>query len=170
MKTKFLVVAISLFFIFLYSCRKGDVTVPKQDPPVNSNSFNVQKDVMLQRINSVRAAGCTCGSTTMPPVAAISWSDQLAAAAYHHSKDMFQKNYFSHTGANGSSPGERIVAAGYNWKTYGENIAKGYASEEAVIAGWLASEGHCKNIMNPSFKEMGAGREGSYWTQLFGSR
>jgi uncharacterized protein YkwD len=54
------------------------------------------------------------------------------------------------------------------WKTYGENIANGYGTEQAVMTAWLASEGHCKNIMSSSFKEIGAGREGNYWTQVFG--
>jgi uncharacterized protein YkwD len=56
------------------------------------------------------------------------------------------------------------------WKTYGENIANGYGTEQAVMTAWLASEGHCKNIMNASFKEIGAGREGNYWTQVFGAK
>ena len=51
-------------------------------------------------------------------------------------------------------------------KRMDENIANGYASEQSVMNGWLGSEGHCKNIMNGSFKEMGAGREGNYWTQI----
>ena len=101
---------------------------------------------------------------------AVTWNDKLAKAAYDHSVDMKLNDYFSHTGLNGSNPGQRITAAGYIWKTYGENIANGYASEQAVMNGWLGSEGHCKNIMNGSFKEMGAGREGNYWTQIFGAR
>jgi uncharacterized protein YkwD len=35
---------------------------------------------------------------------------------------------------------------------------------------WLGSEGHCKNIMNGGFKDMGVGRDGDYWTQEFGSK
>ena len=55
----------------------------------------------------------------MPPVAAVIWNDKLAKAAYDHSVDMKSNDYFSHTGLNGSSPGQRITAAGYSWKTYG---------------------------------------------------
>ncbi len=64
---------------------------------------------------------------------------------------MKTNNYFSHTGLNGSTAGQRITAAGYTWSAYGENIANGYSSEQAVINGWLGSEGHCKNIMSAEF-------------------
>ena len=106
----------------------------------------------------------------MPPVSPVTWNDQLAKAAYEHSADMKTKNYFEHIAPDGSNPGERITATGYIWRTYGENIALGYKDEQAVMNGWLTSEGHCKNIMNANFKEMGAGREGNYWSQEFGAK
>jgi uncharacterized protein YkwD len=83
---------------------------------------------------------------------------------------MNANKYFSHTGLDGSNAGQRITLAGYTWAAYGENIAMGYSSEQAVMNGWLNSEGHCRNIMNGKFKEMGAGRDGNYWTQDFGSK
>lgn len=163
------------FILFLsvvvYSCKKEDVppdTLPEK--PDNTVVFNVNKNTILQLVNQVRLAGCNCGSTAMPPVSAITWDDQLGKAAYDHSVDMKTNNYFTHIGLNGSDPGQRITAAGYNWKTYGENIANGYTSEKAVIDGWLKSEGHCKNIMGKNFKHMGVGRNGNYWTQIFGAK
>lgn len=155
-----------------YSCQKEDIT--NRTPPVTNPSgtpaSTVNETVMLQLVNNVRQSGCACGSTLMPPVGAVTWNDQLESAALSHSNDMFSNNYFSHTGLNGSTAGERIVAAGYNWKAYGENIAKGYATEQAVMDGWLNSEGHCKNIMSSLFREMGVARVGTYWSQEFGNR
>jgi uncharacterized protein YkwD len=175
MKTRLLLVL--ALFIFAISCTKesaepqGTPEEPSGGTPSGGTVvYNINKDLMLQLINDSRKKGCTCGSTVMPAVAVVTWNDQLAKAAYDHSKDMSVNNYFSHTGKNGSSPGDRIKAAGYMWKTYGENIANGYGSELAVMTAWLASEGHCKNIMNASFKEIGAGREGNYWTQVFGAK
>ncbi|MBC7827994.1 MAG: CAP domain-containing protein [Chitinophagaceae bacterium] len=161
----------STLFLF-YSCQKGDVTgktPPVTNPPANSPG-TVNETTLLQLVNNVRQAGCACGSTVMPIVAAVTWNDQLETAALNHSNDMNSNNYFSHTGSSGSTAGQRITAAGYNWKAYGENIAKGYSSEQAVMDGWLNSEGHCKNIMSPLFKEMGVARVGAYWSQEFGSR
>jgi len=78
-------------------------------------------------------------------------------AAYLHSEDMVLNGTFSHTGADGSSPGQRISRQGYPWRTYGENIAVGYPAVSSVIQGWLGSEGHCRNMMDPDFTEIGAG-------------
>ena len=79
--------------------------------------------------------------------------------------EMEEKKRFNHTSNDGRKPGTRITDAGYAWKTYGENIAFGYSSEKSVVDGWLSSTGHCSNIMNESFREMGVGKSGMYWTQ-----
>ena len=76
----------------------------------------------------------------------------------------------SHTSGGNTTAGDRIKAAGYNWRTYGENIAMGQTTEQIVMNSWLESEGHCKNIMNKNFKDIGVGRSGNYWTQVFGAK
>jgi uncharacterized protein YkwD len=55
----------------------------------------------------------------------------------------------------------------------GENIAYGPKSADEVVQGWLDSPGHCENIMDPRFAEMGiafaAGHSslrGLFWVQL----
>jgi uncharacterized protein YkwD len=94
----------------------------------------------------------------------------LEAAAQAHAADMNANDYFSHTGFDGSSAGDRIRKAGYAWQTYGENIAKGYSSEESVMRAWVLSEGHCKNIMSSVFREFGDSNVNDYWVQEFGTR
>ena len=173
MRFRILIPVILLASFSFVSCKKNDALARNgSDGPSGSGAvvFNVDKTTMLQLVNGARAKGCTCGTTVMPPVDALTWNDELAAAAYEHSSDMNTNNYFSHTGLDGSDPGQRITAAGYSWTSWGENIANGYTSEQAVMNAWLASEGHCKNIMNAGFKEIGAGRSANYWTQDFGSR
>ncbi|MEV0694226.1 CAP domain-containing protein [Streptomyces sp. NPDC050388] len=95
----------------------------------------------------------------------------LTEAAQNHSEDMATSRNMSHTGSDGSSPADRITRAGYNWRTYGENVAYGYSTPEQVMAGWMSSPGHKKNILNCSFEEIGVGlaQPGSYWTQNFGT-
>lgn len=163
---------IGCVLIGLYSCQKEEISSKK--PPVNNPSgasvTNVNQAALLQLVNTVRQSGCTCGSNVMPPAATVTWNDQLATAALNHSNDMYTNAYFNHTSLNGSTAGDRITAAGYIWKAYGENIAKGYSTEQALMDGWLSSEGHCKNIMSALFKEMGVARVGTYWTQEFGSK
>jgi uncharacterized protein YkwD len=151
-----------LSLIFLAACQSSEDINPKIEA-VTPSPFELE---LLTLVNTTRKSGCTCGSTKMAPVPVVGWQKQLESAAIKHSQDMEKQNYFSHTGKNGSSPGDRITAEGYKWRTYGENIALGYPDAPAVVAGWIKSEGHCKNIMNENFKEMGVGRSGSYWTQI----
>jgi len=115
------------------------------------------RDEFLAAVNQARSVNRICGTTPYGPAPPVSWSENLAMAAYLHSEDMALNNFFSHTGSDGSSPGQRISRQGYPWRTYGENIAVGYPTVPSVIQGWLGSEGHCRNMMDPDFTEIGAG-------------
>ncbi|WP_027251142.1 CAP domain-containing protein [Photobacterium halotolerans] len=133
-------------------------------------------DEMLAAVNAARAQGQDCGGTWMPAVAPLTWDATLEQTAFLHSSDMANYDYFSHTGLNGSSPSQRVTEQGYSWRTVGENIAAGQKTVSAVMQGWLESPGHCKNIMNGSFTQMGAASDtnsgstyGIYWTQVFAS-
>jgi uncharacterized protein YkwD len=132
---------------------------------------------VLARVNQHRAAGANCGTRgEFVPAPALAWNLPLTEAADAHSRDMVANNFFSHTGANGSNAGQRITAAGYSWSTYGENIAAGQSSINQVVDGWMASAGHCANIMNAAFADIGvvcvAGNAtttySSYWTMDLG--
>jgi RNA polymerase sigma factor (sigma-70 family) len=98
-------------------------------------------------------------------------NDVLGTAALRHSADMDARDYFDHTDPDGAGPGERITAAGYEWSTYGENIARGQQTPDQVMNSWMDSPGHRANILNCAFKEMGVGlhedAEGPWWTQVF---
>ena len=84
----------------------------------------------------------------------------LAEAALSHSKEMVEKDYFSHDSANGEPFTERLKRAGYEYQRAGENIAwSSRASVERIFAMWMNSPGHKRNILNPAFKEVGFGLE-----------
>jgi len=156
---------LTVFIIFL-SC------IPAGPPPQRDRRF---KQDFLDYINQARHDGCNCGHTFMPPAPPLVWNDQLEIAASGHAEDMSDKNYFSHTSKDGRSMADRITHAGYYFKGYrsftvGENIAQGQMSIPEVMAGWLKSEGHCRNLMNPSFKEVGVAEINHYWVQDFGGR
>lgn len=110
----------------------------------------------LDAVNQARSVERICGTTPSPAVPPIAWNDNLAMAAYLHSEDMALNGFLDHTGSDGSSPGDRITRQGYVWWVYGENIAVDYRTVSDVMGGWLGSEGHCRNIMNPAFREIGA--------------
>ena len=79
---------------------------------------------------------------------------------------------------HGASFAGRITAAGFNWAAAGENIATGFATPHDVVRAWMASTGHCRNILDPTFADVGTGvsphRVGQLpgaaatWTQDFG--
>lgn len=125
---------------------------------------------ILAEVNSFRAVGYQCGNRQMPAVAPLSWSAELASAALLHAQDMADNSHFSHKGTNGSTSAQRAEASGYDWITIGENIAYGHPDISGVVQGWMDSKDHCKNIMNPAFKDMGAGEKGAYWSQTLGAR
>jgi uncharacterized protein YkwD len=102
---------------------------------------------------------------------------ELDAAARRQSLDMATTGNFDHTGTDGSTPFDRIRAAGYNFTSAGENIAAGQDTAESVMTSWMNSAGHRANILHADYKELGISvvfQEGSefrfYWTQTFGAR
>jgi len=105
-------------------------------------------------------------------------STVLEQVAYGHAVDMAQHQYFEHQDLTGHTPADRVRAVGYHEKLVGENIAYGPKSADEVVRGWLDSPGHCENIMDPRFAEMGvayargyapepASSLGLYWVQVF---
>jgi uncharacterized protein YkwD len=127
----------------------------------------------LQLVNEMRARGARCGGRSFGPAPAVRLSDTLATVAYGHANDMAKHNYFEHEDLAGHSPADRVRAVGYAEKLVGENIAYGPKSADEVVQGWLDSPGHCENIMDPRFAEMGiafaagqSARRGLFWVQL----
>ncbi|PST81995.1 hypothetical protein C7T94_17570 [Pedobacter yulinensis] len=138
--------------------------------PGRGDETNLNKRLLLKKVNQIRTAGCTCGRTRMPAVQPLTWNQLLAAAATRHSKDMLKNDFFDHSSADGTTLGTRVTRIGYIWSAVAENIAYGQRDEQEVFDSWRKSEGHCKNMMNARFREMGAGRAEKYWTQDFGTR
>ena len=124
---------------------------------------------MLSAVNEARAQPQTCGGTTFAPAPPLHWDDRLETAARMHTDDMVRHGHFDHVGTDGSEPGDRARRAGYGWRRVGENIARHQSSVGEVVADWLDSAGHCQQLMDPRFIEMGAVEREGYWTQVFGA-
>jgi uncharacterized protein YkwD len=130
---------------------------------------------ILDAVNAARAVPRSCGERAFGAAPPVAWNDALAAAALAHSRDMAARRHFAHQGSDGSMVAARATRAGYHWHVVGENIAAGQTSAREAVDGWIDSPGHCANLMNPTFTEMGAGYEISharmpgfvYWTQVF---
>lgn len=97
-------------------------------------------------------------------LAELKISSDLCEIAQDHAEDMYENNIFSHTFSNGDTIEDRVKG---EYSCLGENIAKGYTSAEAVVEGWMNSEGHRANILNEAFTEIGIGYQNGYWVQVF---
>jgi len=136
-----------------------DNATSKEDLDKSSNISNVFAEEVLILVNKARAN---------EGLSSLKLNSALNLAAYLHSKDMKEQNYFDHIGKNGSEFYERAQQAGYNGFATGENIAYSINTAESVFDTWMNSSGHRENILKPTHTEMGIGEFDSYWTQLFG--
>ncbi|MFN8080524.1 MAG: CAP domain-containing protein [Kineosporiaceae bacterium] len=134
-------------------------------PAPTSTGISAFAAEVVRLVNVERASnGCS----------ALTAESRLTAAAQLHSEDMAAKNYFDHNSQDGRSPGARITAQGYKWRTWGENIAAGQQTPASVMSAWMNSSGHRANILNCTFTQIGVGvakggSYGIYWTQDFGT-
>lgn len=144
-------------------------------PPASNAAGDVGRRV-LELVNDARASPRRCGRKRFDSAPALALSEELQRAALDHARDMASHGNLSHAGSDGSTHAERATRAGYQWRVVGENIAAGQSTAEQVVAGWLKSAGHCANLMDPDFSEMGVayapappGGKGIYWVQMFGA-
>lgn len=138
--------------------------------------WQVEGQQLLAQLNTARSQMRQCGAQHFAAAAPLRWNPSLADAAHSHSRAMANHNYFAHRDRDGRTPGDRAELAGYGGQRIGENIAAGRDAVADIVAGWLASPGHCANLMNPQFSELGAAYAvdpksdaGIYWTALFGA-
>ncbi len=131
------------------------------------------EEEILAIVNQERALGADCGSYgVFGPADPMIMEPHLRCAARVHSKDMNDRDFFSHTNPDGEGPLDRMNRAEYPYGSWGENIAAGNSTAEATMSQWMGSSGHCRNIMDPMFNILGVGyypgQEWELWTQTFG--
>lgn len=148
---------------------------PQPQGGAGTGRSNVRE--VLAQVNAARARPRRCGARSFATAAPLRWNGDLGEAAEGHSRAMARDNFFAHRDSDGRSLKDRARAAGYSGRKLGENIAAGHGSPDSAVRGWLASPGHCANLMNPMFTEMGAAYvtnprsdAGIYWTLLLGGR
>ena len=131
-------------------------------PGVNSTAQNYTYEV-VKLVNVERS------KVGLPPLKE-NW--ELSRVARYKSEDMINKNYFSHTSPTYGSPFQMMKDFGISYQAAGENIAAGQRTPAEVVEAWMNSEGHRKNILSPTYTEIGVGyvkggSYGHYWTQMF---
>jgi uncharacterized protein YkwD len=149
-------------------------------------------DEYLTVVNKARSTKQTCGSRgVFPATNRLTWNEKLYKSSYEHTQDLLLSQTFSHEGSGTESDwtgtvlgkasllNERVETYDYKWKTIGENLGAGTKNDtaEKMVEGWLNSEYHCVNLMNPDFTELGmvlitdeSSHYTHYWTQNFGKQ
>lgn len=137
---------------------------PSSIPPQSATATQIETAVR-ERINKVRQ------ENQLQPLAN---NEQLAQVARDYSRQMAEQNFFSHTGADGSTLQDRVRAGGIIYWVVGENLFKSTNVPQPVnvaVDGWMKSPGHRENILRPVFTETGIGvwqvNNTYYITQLF---
>jgi pyridoxal 5'-phosphate synthase glutaminase subunit Pdx2 len=143
------------------------------DAPVVNEAYEAR---VVELVNEARAA-----NGNLPPLRRIPCAYQVSALSRHRSRHT--DNYFNHDTYDRSGGALQRVCGAFErmrkWYSYdaaGENIAAGYGTPEEVMAGWMRSDGHRENILDPDLREIGvgyyqgAGDYGVYWVQNLGAR
>ena len=175
--------------VFPSNPAKAEPLPPTIDQPasVDSDSSSIQfigcGPVYLQAVNAafeqqvVELVNIERSNAGLPP---LKRSDALEAAARYHAKDMAVDQYFSHDSYDAGNiwvcncfTRMKSFYPGGGWM--GENIAAGFSTPASVMEGWMDSQGHRENILNPHYREIGVGYYAGgpwshYWVQDFGEQ
>jgi len=142
--------------------------------PRATEEMMAMEEELIRLVNEVRATKQHCGHMYGELDAAIplQMNEELRCAARYHSKWMIENNVLSHEsqgGGLGNTARDRAINAGFEGSFRGENISGHRSSARSVINGWLSSQHHCYNMMNPMPNFAGVGYVDGYWTMKFGS-
>jgi uncharacterized protein YkwD len=143
--------------------RSSPLPVPRREAPGSAEPSDVVESVV--RAHNARRAQAGLGPLVVNP--------ELEASASEHARDMADRGKMAHKGGDGSSPFDRMKRQGYAFRAAAENVAYGFDDAESVMAGWMRSPGHRRNILG-NFAEIGVGRAiardgASYWCVTFGT-
>lgn len=146
--------------LLMYACTNSPLHATAQEP---------EKLEVLARLNEARR------SNGLPPFA---WSPLLDKAAQRHSEDMASKGFLDETGSDGSSPRQRIEAAGYAaWpqqRVWAEVVYAGQGTFDEGLAFFLSDAAQRRILLSAKLREVGIGiakdNLRTYWTLTFGAQ
>ena len=169
--SSFLCLCFAVLLILVSACAPRANRTAPQPQAGTANPDEAQRVIAL--VNEARQTARNCGASGYGAAAPLRWNPTLAAPALSHAQDMDTRRFFNHTGSDGSDVSVRVSRTGYSWSLVGENLAyssPGFYTPESVVEGWLASPGHCANLMHPDFTEIAVVKySGTYdfWVQVF---
>ncbi len=120
----------------------------KFNPGILGINSSITVDEVVSKTNEERA------KAGLPP---LRKNDQLSQAALAKARNMFEENYWAHYSPSGKDPWGFIQGAGYRFSFAGENLARNFYNTPDVMAAWMASPTHKKNIMHEQYQDIGIG-------------
>ena len=168
MKRKILIIIIFLIAVMnimmvaqychLYNIQEQTVKINNKIYNGGGNRSESQEMQILKLVNEARE------KEGLQP---LKYNDKVAAVAQLRADEMNKNKYFEHERPNHTSWVTAYQELGVDYTIAAENIARGFSQPETVVAAWMASEGHRKNILNPRIEYMGIGISGYYYAQEF---
>ncbi|HEY9699519.1 MAG TPA: CAP domain-containing protein [Trichocoleus sp.] len=147
-----------------YSLSPGQSSQPEPMPSQSPSTATMETQV-IDQINQIRL---------QKGLSELRFNEKLTVVARRYSKEMAEKNFFSHNSPQGDTVVERVRAEGVYYIMVGENLFRGTNLPQPVsiaVSGWMNSPGHRANILRSEYRETGVGvwRIGNtyYMTQLF---
>lgn len=138
---------------------RGDLVEPKE--PIENEWQRIEEGNEKQILDITNVLRMRHG------LEVLQWDEQTAEVAYSHSKDMAEKQFFSHESETNGDLSDRLQAAEVMYELAGENIAANYTDAPAVVEGWLNSESHREAMLNAEFTHIGIGVYQKHYTQNF---
>jgi uncharacterized protein YkwD len=138
---------------------------PARRPAPPARSFATIVDTVFLLTNRER---------TRASLTPLRRNPELARAAQLHAEQMAAAGKLAHDlpGARYPTLASRLKLMGYAYRNVGENVAEGYTSGAALMAGWMTSAPHRANILSSRYTETGVGTARSktgrtYHAQVF---
>lgn len=144
---------------------------------ITISNFSVNTNAQISPQNEIQIFSEINKNRLQNNLKPLNLNEKLNKVASFYAQNMAQNNYISHQGLDGQNADNRMTKFGYNWTTFGENLAAGSDNSAITVERWMKSFGHKANILNNDFCEVGIGygyNENSnykhYWTVNFGCR
>lgn len=136
---------------------------PPAPAPCSTTAPSSIERELLDAVNAYRVANGRSSLAGCP---------RLDRASRDFAQVLSSTGVLSHTGPDGSTPASRAEAAGYGSGYVGENLARNYGSVDAVMRGWIGSDGHRANLLLRDYEHLGLAvldsPNGLIWVQMFG--
>jgi uncharacterized protein YkwD len=148
---RYLSAAVILIVFFPFS------SVDSREAALRSGPSDTEIRDFIRRVNALRQSiGCP----------ELKWDDRIAAVAQSHSRDMVERNFYSHINPDGKDPFDRLDEADIPFSAAAENIASGPKTGKEAYLIWLNSPSHRQNMLDCRFLRHGVGRVRGRWTHI----